>query len=203
MKGLIAKEGIPFLLVPLVGALVCVLLGWGSWGVVLALLGCGLGAFFRDPDRTIPQEPGLIVSPADGKVIRLVNSAEGTTVSIFLSIFDVHINRAPVGGIIESQEYRVGKFRFAFDDRASEENERMIWKIEGRESVTFRLVAGRVARRIVAWKRPGDRVQRGDRIGLIRFGSRVDITVPPDFVLAVERGDRVRGGSSILAARET
>ncbi len=202
MKGFMAKDGIPFLLVPVLGALFCLALGWWLPGFILALLGCGLGLFFRDPDRPIPQEPGLIVSPADGKVIQLVQSADGTVISIFLSIFNVHVTRAPIGGIIQDQEYRAGRFRFAFDNRAPKENERMKWEIEGQESVTFFLVAGWVARRIVAWKRRGDRVDRGDRIGLIRFGSRVDITVPPDFLLVVGPGDRVRGGSSILASRE-
>ena len=156
-----AKEGIPFLLAPLLGALLCLSFGWWLPGVILALLGCALGSFFRDPDRPIPQDPSLIVSPADGRVIRLVESADGTVVSIFLSVFNVHVNRAPIGGIIREQEYRPGRFHFAFDDRARKENESMKWTIEGQESVTFSLVAGWVARRIVAWKRQGDRVDRG------------------------------------------
>ena len=203
MIGLIAKEGIPFLLVPLLGAIVCSLLGWWILGALLFLFGLLLGFFFRDPNRTIPQQPGLIVSPADGKVIKLVNTIDGTVVSIFLSIFNVHVNRAPIRGIVSSQKYRPGKFRFAFDDRASKENECMTWIIKGRESVKFSLVAGWVARRIVAWKQPGDQVEQGDRIALIRFGSRVDMTVPPGFVVTVETGNQVRGGSSIIAIRKS
>ena len=203
MKGLMARAGIPFLLPPLIMALICLALGWLVWGGLLALVGFGLGSFFRDPERTIPQQPGLIVSPADGRVIQLRDSTHGTVISIFLSVFNVHVNRAPVGGCIRTQEYRSGKFLMAFNDRASVENEKMIWEIEGEPSVTFCLIAGWVARRIVAWKQEGDTVKQGDRIGLIKFGSRVDITIPTSFAVVVEKGDRVCGGSSILARRES
>ncbi len=191
------------MLLPLIVASLCLALGWFVWGGGLALLGFGLGSFFRDPQRTIPQQAGLIVSPADGRVIQLRDSTHGTVISIFLSVFNVHVNRAPVGGSIRTQEYRSGKFLMAFSDRASVENEKMIWEIEGETSVTFCLIAGWVARRIVAWKHEGDTVKRGDRIGLIKFGSRVDITIPPSFAVVVEKGDRVCGGSSILARRES
>ncbi len=203
MPGLMAKEGIPFLVLPLIGAAICLALGWLTWGFLLLLAGLGLGSFFRDPERSIPQQPGLLVSPADGRVVQLRDSAHGTVISIFLSVFNVHVNRAPVSGSIRSQEYRSGRFLMAFDDRASVQNEQMIWKIEGEASVTFSLIAGWVARRIVAWKREGETVKRGDRIGLIKFGSRVDITIPAGFAVAVEKGDRVRGGSSILARLES
>ena len=203
MKGLIAREGMPFFLLPLIMGLLCLVLGWFIWGGLLALVGFLLGSFFRDPERTIPQQPGLIVSPADGKVIRLSQSTHGTVVGIFLSVLNVHVNRAPIGGAIRAQEYRPGKFLMAFSDRASVENEQMVWQIEGEDAVTFRLIAGWVARRIVAWKREGDIVGRGDRIGLIKFGSRAEITIPPGFAVVVSRGDRVRGGSSILARRES
>ena len=198
-----AREGIPYLLPPLIMALVCLALGWLVWGGLLALAAFALGSFFRDPERTIPQQPGLIVSPADGRVIQLRESPRGTVISIFLSVFNVHVNRAPVAGSICTQRYRPGKFLMAFNDRASVENEKMIWEIEGDPSVTFCLIAGWVARRIVAWKQEGDTVERGDRIGLIKFGSRVDITIPTSFALVVKQGDRVRGGSSILARRES
>jgi phosphatidylserine decarboxylase len=203
MRGLVAREGMPFLLLPLIGALICLALGWLAWGGLLVLVGFGFGSFFRDPERAIPQQPGLIVSPADGRVVRLRDSARGTVISIFLSVFNVHVNRAPIGGSIRIQEYRPGKFLMAFDDRASVENEQMMWKIEGEASVTFCQIAGWVARRIVAWKQQGDTVKRGDRIGLIKFGSRVDITIPASFAVVVEKGDRVRGGSSILARLES
>ncbi len=202
MRGFVAREGIPFLLPPLIMALICLALGWWGWGGVLVLVAFALGSFFRDPKRTIPQQPGLIVSPADGRVVKLADSAHGTVISIFLSVFNVHVNRAPIGGSIRSQKYQSGKFLMAFDDRASVENEQMIWKIEGEASVTFCVIAGWVARRIVAWKKEGDTVKRGDRIGLIKFGSRVDITIPANFAVVVEKGDRVRGGSGILARRE-
>ena len=198
-----AREGLPFLLPPLIMALICLALGWWVWGGLLALVAFSLGFFFRDPERTIPQQPGLIVSPADVRVIQLRDSTRGTVISIFLSVFNVHVNRAPVGGYIRTQKYRSGKFLMAFNDRASVENEKMIWEIEGEPSVTFCLIAGWVARSIVAWKHEGDTVKRGDRIGLIKFGSRVDITIPRSFAVVVEKGDRVCGGSSILARRKS
>ncbi len=157
-----------------------------------------LALFFRDPNREVPADPNVVVSPADGKIIRLTADETGTTLSIFLSVFDVHVNRAPVGGVILRQEYQPGRFLPAFDQRASLENERMIVTIEGNRKLTFSLIAGVVARRIVAWKREGDRVCKGDRIAFIRFGSRVDLFLPPDCEVTVRKGDRVRGGSSVI-----
>ena len=196
-----AREGVLFLIVPLFLGLICLALGWTLAGGLLMLVGLGLGAFFRDPERAVPVQPGLIVSPADGRVVRLRESDDGTVISIFLSLFNVHVNRAPVGGVIRSRRHRSGKFLMAFDSRASTENEQMVWRIEGEESVSFSLIAGWVARRIVAWKQEGDIVERGDRIGLIKFGSRADITIPANFEILVGKGDRVRGGSSVLARR--
>lgn len=168
----------------------------------LAWLGFAFAAFvaffFRDPNRQAPADPHAVVSPADGKVIRLTSDETGTTLSIFLSIFDVHVNRAPVGGLILRQDYQAGRFLPAFNQRASVENERMIVTIEGNRKLTFSLVAGVLARRIVAWKREGDRVRKGDKIALIRFGSRVDLFLPADCEVIVRKGDRVRGGSSVI-----
>ncbi len=156
--------------------------------------------FFRDPERDIPDHVDCIVSPADGKVVRVQREEGGTRISIFLSVFNVHVNRAPVEGRIEQSEHRNGKFLFAFDDRASVDNERHLFRIG---DVSFALIAGLVARRIIPWKQKGEFVRRGDRIALIRFGSRVDLLVPEDGEVAVVEGDRVRAGTSILARRST
>ena len=162
------------------------------------LLAAFLAFFFRDPSRQPPGDPNAVVSPADGKIIRLDSDDAGTTLSIFLSPFDVHVSRAPIAGVIVRQEHRPGKFRAAFDRRASVENERMIVTISGNRELTFALIAGVLARRIVVWKREGDHVSKGDKIGLIRFGSRVDLFFPSDCELVVNKGDRVRGGSSVI-----
>lgn len=156
--------------------------------------------FFRDPGREIPADPDSIVSPADGRVIKIEKMDSGLTrISIFLSVFDVHVNRAPIGGKLVRQTYHPGRFHLAFDDRASVENERLVLTIQNERRVTFSLIAGIVARRIIPWIKEGELVTKGDRIALIRFGSRVDIDLPEDCELAVEKGDRVRGGSSTIA----
>lgn len=157
--------------------------------------------FFRDPDREIPSQDGLIVSPADGRVIRIATAGGDLPlqVSIFLSVFDVHVNRAPVKGQVANMEHRKGKFKAAFDDAASLENERNIVDIEsGNRRVKVVLIAGLIARRIVSWIKSGDSLERGQRIGLIRFGSRVDLFLPADVELQVKKGDQVWGGTSII-----
>lgn len=189
-----------YFLIPVVGlAIVAAYAGMTTWMWMFLLLAGFVAFFFRNPEREIPADPDAVVSPADGKIIRLHSDEKGTTVSIFLSIFDVHVNRAPIGGVILKQEYRSGRFLAAFDERASVENERMTVTIGGSRELTFSLVAGLVARRIVAWKKEGDRLNKGDRIALIRFGSRTDIILPPDCEPVVKKGDRVRAGSSVIA----
>lgn len=172
-----------------------VLLGWACLGIALLV-----GFFFRDPHRKIPHERDLVLAPADGKVVDLAKQADGTTrVSIFLSLWDVHINRSPIAGTIQDVRYHPGKFRMAFDRRASVENERNVLTVaNGSLTVRFSQIAGILARRIVCWKKPGDAVESGERIGLIRFGSRVDVFVPDQVVLELSRGDRVRGGSTVI-----
>lgn len=169
----------------------------GSVCLGIALL---VGLFFRDPHRNVPGEEGLVLAPADGKVLELAKQPDGTTrVSIFLSLLDVHINRSPIGGTIREVRYRPGKFRMAFDRRASVENERNVLTVaNGSLTVRFSQIAGILARRIVCWKKPGDEVESGERIGLIRFGSRVDVFVPDNVTLELSRGDRVRGGSTVI-----
>jgi phosphatidylserine decarboxylase len=162
--------------------------------------------FFRDPDRTIPDGP-VAVSPADGKVVAIIgDGAECTRISIFLNIFDVHVNRAPIAGKIANVEYTRGRFLVASRELASSQNERNTVTIAGTvagdsTSVRFAQIAGLIARRIVFYKKLGDTVAKGERVGLIKFGSRVDIFLGPEWEIKVRPGERVSGGSSILAQR--
>lgn len=197
----IASDALRFFIPLLLAAL---LAGWAGWyraSGVLALFALFVLAFFRDPDREIPSDPGLIVSPADGKIVRIETGSGSlpVQVSIFLSIFDVHINRSPIAGRVAAVEHREGRFKPAFDDAASVENERTIIDLEsGSGQVRVALIAGLIARRIVSSVRTGDSLQRGQRIGLIRFGSRVDLFLPASVQLHVKKSDRVQGGASII-----
>jgi len=158
--------------------------------------------FFRDPERQVPAGP-VAVSPADGRIVDLRPGAEGgQRVSIFLSVFDVHVNRSPIGGRICEVRYAPGKFKIATLAQASAENEQNVLVVEdGRSRVVFRQIAGLIARRIVCHKKTGDTVEKGERIGLIKFGSRMDVELGPEWQLAVRLGDRVKAGSTILASR--
>jgi len=195
----IVKDGYYFLAPLLALSLFFFWLGWLWTTAFVLFLGAFVAFFFRDPKRVIPDDSRAIVSPADGKIIRMERKGDTHAVSIFLSIFDVHVNRAPIAGTVVEQEHHPGKFHVAYDDRASVENERLVITIADKQQLTFSLVAGIVARRIVAWKKRGEYVNKGDKIGLIRFGSRVDILLPAESEPAVQRGDRVYGGASILA----
>lgn len=156
--------------------------------------------FFRNPSRTVPADENIIVSPADGKVVRISkNDNRQHCISIFLSVFNVHVNRSPISGRLKELEYRRGRFKPAFEDEASRVNEQNILTIEGKAiQITFKQIAGLIARRVVCWKKTGDRLETGEVIGLIRFGSRVDVLLPENVSIRVRVGDRVRGGSSIL-----
>ncbi|MDX2154780.1 MAG: phosphatidylserine decarboxylase [Bryobacteraceae bacterium] len=159
--------------------------------------------FFRDPDREIPHGP-YAVSPADGKVVQVKKESETLTrVSIFLNVFDVHVNRSPIAGKITNVLYKRGRFLVASKELASAENEQNTVTVEGQDGVevVFSQIAGLIARRIVFWKRPGDFVTTGERVGLIRFGSRVDLLFGPQWAVKVRAGERVSAGSSILAER--
>lgn len=189
------------------GALIlAILLGW-FWpplAILPLLLGAFCMYFFRDPDRVIPAIPGAIVSPADGKVTYVgpmdLDGCRYTRISIFLNVFNVHVNRSPVGGVITQIEYRKGKFANALGDASSEHNEQNIVSVESEgKTVIFKQIAGLIARRIVFTKRIGDTLARGERIGLIKFGSRCDVIFSADADLKVKVGDKVAGGSSILA----
>jgi len=188
-------------------AVVAVLAGWlaaPAWSALPILLGLFFLWFFRDPERVIPAMPGLIVSPADGKVTDVglveVNGVPRKRISIFLSVFDVHVNRSPIAGVITDVTYSKGKFGNAMGAISAEQNEQNIVTVEGEgQSIVFKQIAGLLARRIVFNKKTGDKVARGERVGLIKFGSRTDILFDPGAVLRVKVGDRVRGGASILA----
>ncbi|MEO8737677.1 MAG: phosphatidylserine decarboxylase [Edaphobacter sp.] len=160
--------------------------------------------FFRDPNRTIPQEPGQIVSPADGLVTEAewieTTSGSRLRLSIFLNVFDVHVNRSPVSGTVKVVELRAGQFLNAMKPESVLHNEQTLIVIDaGAYDVSFKQIAGLLARRIVCDVKAGDHVERGQRIGLIKFGSRVDVLLPAEAQLKVKTGVRVRGGSSVLA----
>jgi phosphatidylserine decarboxylase len=187
------------------------LFGWllgGPYSGPVLLLGFFFLWFFRDPERQIPETAGAMVSPADGKVTDLsqVNLAgtPHTRISIFLSVFDVHVNRSPIGGIIRDIQYQRGKFLDARTAHCAELNEQNIVTVEGEgQTVIFKQIAGLLARRIVFMPKAGDRVARGQRVGLIKFGSRVDVLFTTEAAVQVKVGDRVKGGSSVLAVLPT
>jgi phosphatidylserine decarboxylase len=183
------------------GVLISWLLGPGP-AVPLFLLAAFCAWFFRDPERPIPVG-SVAVSPADGKVVAVVKENGRTRISIFLNIFDVHVNRSPVSGVITEYVYQKGKFLVASQEAASSENEQTIITIRSQDGtlVVFKQIAGLIARRIIFSKKPGDIVQTGERIGLIKFGSRVDVILGPEWAIEVSPGMRVSAGSSILARR--
>jgi phosphatidylserine decarboxylase len=206
----IAREGWPLILVLLGLAVVMFLVRWPWVGGVFLFLGLFTAFFFRDPERPVPADPRLVLSPADGKVIVVGPAPAGnplgegaSQVSIFLSVFDVHVNRAPIGGRISKVEYHEGQFLPAFQDKASLANEQNSVTIDadGGRRVTFKQIAGLIARRIVFKKKVGDTVAAGERVGMIKFGSRVDVFLPKDVRLRVQKGDRVIGGVSAVGER--
>ena len=184
-----------------------VLLGWLAgplWALPACLLAFFFLWFFRDPERAIPDSPGALVSPGDGKVTEVAsivaNGVPLTRISIFLSVFDVHVNRSPVAGIIREVRYQKGKFLNAMNPASAEHNEQNTVTVEGDgHTVIFKQIAGLLARRIVFNKKAGDTVARGERVGLIKFGSRVDVLLDASATLQIKVGDRVKGGSSVLA----
>jgi phosphatidylserine decarboxylase len=172
-------------------------------GIPLFILGAFCAWFFRDPERLLPAGP-VALSPADGKVVAVVQEQNRTTrISIFLNIFDVHVNRTPIGGTITDITYRKGKFLVASREDATAENEQNVITVVADDGtkVVFSQIAGLIARRIVCYKKVGDRVQTGERIGLIKFGSRVDVFFGPEWSIEVTPGMRVAAGASILARR--
>jgi phosphatidylserine decarboxylase len=183
-----------------------VLLGWlthPAWAIIPCLLAVFFLWFFRDPERVVPSDPGAVVSPGDGKVTDVsavtVGNERQTRVSIFLSVFDVHVNRSPIAGVVRDVRYQRGRFLDARNPACAEQNEQNIVTVEGDEKVVFKQIAGLLARRIVFYPKVGDRLERGQRVGLIKFGSRVDILLDGSARMNVKIGDRVKGGASILA----
>ena len=182
-------------------------LGWLTtplWALPAVVLAAFFLWFFRDPERAIPDFPGAVVSPGDGKVTDVspltLDGRRYTRISIFLSIFDVHVNRSPIAGVIREARYQRGKFLNAMNAASAEQNEQNIVTVEGDgHAVVFKQIAGLLARRIVFDKKVGDRVERGERIGLIKFGSRVDVLLENSASLQVKIGDHVKGGASVLA----
>jgi phosphatidylserine decarboxylase len=184
-----------------------ILLGWLAapvWALPALLLAAFFLWFFRDPERLIPVDAGAVVSPADGKVTEVapqkVNGICFTRISIFLNVFDVHVNRSPISGVIRDIRYQRGKYLNAMNPASAEHNEQNAVTVDGEgQTVIFKQIAGLLARRIVFSKQLNDRVQRGERVGLIKFGSRVDVLLDASASLEVKVGDRVKGGASILA----
>jgi phosphatidylserine decarboxylase len=200
----IAKEGLPFILVPLLVALVAGALGIISVAVAFLAITAFMVYFFRDPERVIPTDSDIIVSPADGRVTKVqaldpASPESPVVVSIFLSPIDVHINRSPIAGTVTEVAYTHGKFLMATDPRASLLNEQNSLTIQGEKiTVVCKQVAGILARRIVCWKSPSDTLALGERFGLIKFSSRTDLIMPPEVEVFVKEGSRVKGGVTVI-----
>lgn len=198
------KEGYFFGIPPILLGGFAIALHWPIIGAVLLAFGFFCFSFFRDPERIIPADPAAIVAPADGRVVVITEEENagrpGTRISIFLAIWNVHVNRSPAAGVIAKLDYRPGKFLAAWDAKASTQNEQNIFTLATPSgNLEFKQIAGLVARRVVSWKKPQDVVAKGERIGLVRFGSRVDLWLPAGSELLVKVGDTVHGGSSTLA----
>jgi len=202
----VAAEGWPFILPLAAVTLLFFLLGWKSPGFSLLALTLFVLFFFRDPERTLPEGKGVVVSPADGRVIVIKDIFEPDylkqdvkQISIFLSVFNVHVNRAPVGGSVEVVKYNPGKFHVASVDKASLDNEQTAMVIsDGKNKILVKQIAGLIARRIVCYAKPGDALKSGERYGLIRFGSRVDLFLPKTAEVRVKVGDRIKGGRDVI-----
>jgi phosphatidylserine decarboxylase len=201
----IAPEGWGFILVPLALAGLLAWVGWLKLALALGLVAAFMAFFFRDPERTPPAVPGAILAPADGRVVDVRSGVDdpfvgaAQTVSIFLSPLDVHVNRTPLAGLVVDVAYRPGAKLAAYRAEASERNERTVIAIQGEAArVVVRQIAGVLARRIVCRVRPGDKLGAGERFGLIKFGSRTDLVMPASVRLRVAKGDRVKGGETVM-----
>lgn len=201
-------EGYKFAAGPIVLGIAALFLGWHILALqvaafVLLALGTFILYFFRDPERVIPSDDLTIVSPADGRVLEVIDEQfggrAGKRITIFLAVWNVHVNRTPLTGRLSRIEYRPGKFQMAMRKTASAENEQnVIYLDTAHGQIVFKQIAGMIARRVVLWKKAGDQVQRGERIGIVRFGSRMDVWLPLEAAISVKPGDHVAGGTSIL-----
>ncbi|NCC26347.1 MAG: phosphatidylserine decarboxylase family protein [Deltaproteobacteria bacterium] len=205
----LALEGLPFIAFSVLTTLTLALLDWEFLALCALILTFFVLNFFRDPERVVPDSPGVAVSPADGRVCKIermidpFSGEERLCVCVFMNVFNVHVNRAPVTGTIRRLLYHPGKFLNASLDKASTDNERNAVQIEGNDGSHWTVVqiAGLVARRIVCWAEPGDDLARGQRFGLIKFGSRLDLYLPQGYEIQVRTGEKVLAGQSILAAK--
>lgn len=199
-----AKEGIPFIILFLVPGAIFGALGWWVAAAACGTLAVFMVFFFRDPERDSPDDDSLVISPADGRVVVVSRVEPGsensaTQISIFLSPLDVHINRSPIAGEITGVVYKRGAFHVASRDIASVENEQNIVTVRGQKlTIVFRQIAGALARRVVLWRKKGDRVAMGERVGLMKFSSRMDVLVPSEVEVLVREGQRVIGGITVL-----
>ena len=204
----IAREGYPLIFIAVILTALAFLAGWMALGIILGLIGIAIAGFFRDPERQAPVGEGLVVSPADGKVVTIAGVkgdplflGSATRVSIFLSPLDVHINRTPVEGKIAKITYQPGKFLAAYKEEAAQRNEQNALSIVDSKGRTWGVVqiAGVIARRIICRAKQGDQLARGERFGLIMFGSRTDTYLPEGCRIEVTEGQRVKGGETVLA----
>ena len=205
----VSLEGLPYIYLSAFSTLCFAFLS--CWFMTLILLGLTafMGHFFRDPERVVPEDSDAVVSPADGKVLKVESAADPLTgemrqsICIFMNVFNVHVNRMPVSGKVERIRYIPGKYFNASFDKASTDNERNILEITGKGNQRFTMVqiAGLVARRIVCWAEKGDKLKRGDRYGLIKFGSRVDLYLPEGYEISAKVGDKVVAGETALARK--
>ena len=199
----IAREGFPYIVTMGLPAIVLFAFGFWKIAIVFAVLTLAMVFFFRDPKRHPPADKNVVVSPADGRVTKVsrldFDRGESTLVSIFLSPLDVHINRAPIAGIIRDVTYLPGKFLMATNEKASTVNEQNTLTIEGEKiTVVCKQIAGILARRVVCWKQKGDHLRLGERFGLIKFSSRTDVILPGQVEVIVQPGARVKGGTTII-----
>ena len=203
----IDRAGLPFILGSLLPAAALVALRRPTWALPLIALSGFCAFFFRDPERDVPDDPSVVLAPADGRVMHagpaepeVAPEGDWTQISIFLSPLDVHVNRTPTSGRILSVDYRPGRFLPAYRREAAAENERSeIWIDHAGQTVVCRQVVGLLARRVVCRLVAGTAVRQGQRLGIMKFGSRMDVFLPPDSVLEVKVGDMVRGGETIMS----
>ncbi|MEF2229677.1 MAG: phosphatidylserine decarboxylase family protein [Pseudodesulfovibrio sp.] len=205
----VALEGVPYIVIAAFATLVFAVIGCWPMAVIGLALTCFIGHFFRDPERVGPEDAEAVSSPADGKVVKIARETDPVTgeerqvIAVFMNIFNVHVNRMPVSGKVELARYIPGKFFNASFDKASTDNERNALVITGKGNQRFTVIqiAGLIARRIVCWAEPGDKLKRGERFGLIKFGSRVDLYMPDGYVPVVSVGQTVVAGETALAEK--